>query len=383
MFDKLRGKGKKTTTPSQGEPKKQRTTRSSSKGGGSSSRQEPPPPPPPQVEEAHEMTWAEKFVRNNRGCTAPISERFFREKHHTRYLKLKALQINQEKGFKNDFREVPEIYGELDRRGWLLFNSLMDREKVVGNLELVKEFFANAYQGDANRKVYVRGVLVDYSGDAINSFLRTRRVNHCAYMPLYHNVASMSYRERKEVRSYMGRTLAPWYKYYGSSTPTKIHIHHFRPVGRAWADWIMHNVVPVANTAEIQIYNALLIKMIMDQSDIDLGELLSMDIRRTSQIEKPSFRLGHCNLITALCRDLHVPELDGDDVFYPVAPLTVESYRSFSADPVPEAERAKFVEEVDPEEDDEVDEYFNDNEHENAGGQEDDALMAEIDGFVG
>ncbi|GAU43651.1 hypothetical protein TSUD_24200 [Trifolium subterraneum] len=342
MFDKLRGKGMKTTTPSQGEPKKQRTTRSSSKGGGSSSRQEPPPPPP-QVEEAHEMTWAEKFVRNNRGCTAPISERFFWEKHHTRYLKLRALQINQEKAFKNDFREVPEIYGELDRRGLLLFNSLMDREKVVGNLELVKEFFANAYQGDANRKVYVRGVLVDYSGDAINRFLRTRRVNQCAYMPLYHNVASMSYRERKEVRSYVGRPLAPWYKYYGSSTPTKIHIHHFRPVGRAWADWIMHNVVPVANTAEIQIYNALLIKMIMDQSDIDLGELLSMDIRRTSQIEKPSFRLGH----------------------------------------LPEAERAKFVEEVDPEEDDEVDEYFNDHEHENAGGQEDDALMAEIDRFVG
>ncbi|GAU10708.1 hypothetical protein TSUD_424720, partial [Trifolium subterraneum] len=227
-----------------------------------------------------------------------------------------------------------------------------------------------AYQGDANRKVYVRGVLVDYSGDAINRFLRTRRVNQCAYMPLYHNVASMSYRERKEVRSYVGRPLAPWYKYYGSSTPTKIYIHHFRPVGRAWADWIMHNVVPVVNTAEIQIYNALLIKMIMDQSDIDLGELLSMDIRRTSQIEKPSFQLGHCNLITALCRDLHVPELDGDGVFYHVAPLTVESYRSFSADPVPEAERAKFVEEVDPEADDEVDEYFNDNEQEKAGGQE-------------
>ncbi|GAU51089.1 hypothetical protein TSUD_371320 [Trifolium subterraneum] len=161
----------------------------------------------------------------------------------------------------------------------------------------------------------------------------------------------MSYRERKEVRSYVGRPLAPWYKYYGGSVPTKIHIHHLCPVGRAWADWVMHNIAPVANTAEIQIYNALLIKMIMDQSDIDLGELLSMDIRRTSKIEKPSFRLGHCNLITALCRDLHVPEMDEDDVFHPVAPLTFESYRSFSAGP--------------------------------GGGQEDDALMAEIDGFVG
>ncbi|GAU28722.1 hypothetical protein TSUD_372290 [Trifolium subterraneum] len=138
MFDKLHGKGKKTNAPSQEEPKKKRLTRSSSKGGGSSSRQEPPPPP--QVEEAQGMTWAEKFVRNNRGCTAPYSERFFQEHHHTRYLKLKALQINQEKAFKNGLREVPEVYGEIERRGWLLFNSLMDREKMSGNLELVREF---------------------------------------------------------------------------------------------------------------------------------------------------------------------------------------------------------------------------------------------------
>ncbi|GAU45471.1 hypothetical protein TSUD_13140 [Trifolium subterraneum] len=373
--------------PSYGEPKKQRITRSSSKGGGSSSRQEPPPPPP-QVDEARGMTWAEKFVRNNRGWTAPYSERFFRENHHTRYLKLKALQINQEKAFKNGLREVPEVYGELERRGWLLFNSLMDRETMSGNLELVREFFANAYQGDATRRVYVRGVLVDYSGDAINRFLRTTRVNECAYMPLYQNVAGMSYRERKEVRRYVGRPLAPWYKYYGGTVPTKIHIHHFCPVGRAWADWVLHNIAPVADTAEIQIYNALLIKMIMEQSDIDLGELLSMDIRRTSKIEKPSFRLGHCNLITALCRDLHVPELDEDDVFHPVAPLTFETYRSFSVGPVPEAERAKFVEEDDPEGGDEdeedVDELLNTNANRNEGeGQEDDALMAEIDGFVG
>ncbi|GAU36667.1 hypothetical protein TSUD_15800 [Trifolium subterraneum] len=320
------------------------------RGGGSSSRQEPPPPP--QVDEARGMTWAEKFVRNNRGWTAPYSERFFRENHHTRYLKLKALKINQEKAFKNGLREVPEVYGELERRGWLLFNSLMDRETMSGNLELVREFFANAYHGDATRRVYVRGVLVDYSGDAINRFLRTTRVNECAYMPLYQNVAGMSYMERKEVTRYVGRPLAPWYKYYGGTVPTKIHIHHFYDHGA-------------------------------------IGyRLLSMDIRRTSKIEKPSFRLGHCNLITALCRDLHVPELDEDDVFHPVAPLTFETYRSFSAGPVPEAERAKFVEEDDPEGGDEdeedVDELLNSNANRNEGeGQEDDALMAEIDGFVG
>ncbi|GAU40559.1 hypothetical protein TSUD_367620 [Trifolium subterraneum] len=321
----VRCAGKKTTAPSQEEPKKRRLTRAHSKGGGSSSRHEPPPPSPP-VEEAQELTWAETFVRNNRGYSAPVSEKFFRELNRTRYLKLKSLKINQEKGFKNGLREVSGVYGELERKGWLVFNGLMERDKMTANLEVVREFFANAFQGDANCKVYVRGVLVNYSGEAIN-------------------------------------------RYYGGSTPTKIHIHHFFPIGRAWAEWVMHNIAPVANTAEIQLPNALLLKMIMDQSDIDLGELLSMDIRKIVKCERPSVRLGHCNLITALCRALHVPELVEDAEVLP-------------------ADRAKFVEEEDLEEDHEgeedVNDYLNQNENVNEGGvQEEDELMAEIDGFEG
>ncbi|GAU43251.1 hypothetical protein TSUD_133950 [Trifolium subterraneum] len=228
-------------------------------------------------EPERELTWGERFVQNNRGYMALISEKFFRDVNRDRYLKLKSLKINQEKGFKDGLREVPAIYGELERRGWVRFNELMERGKAKANLDIVREFYANVFQGDVNRKVYVRGVLVDYSGDAINRLLRTVRVQGCAYMPLSNTCSSMPIRERKEIRSFVGRPLAPWYKYYGGSTPTKIHIHHFNPIGRAWAKWVMHNLAPVANITEIQLPNALLVKMIMDQSDIDLGEILSMD----------------------------------------------------------------------------------------------------------
>ncbi|GAU34634.1 hypothetical protein TSUD_394250 [Trifolium subterraneum] len=359
MFNKLRGKVKKTADPSQEEPKKRRLTRAHSKGGGSSSRQEPPPPSP-LVEEAQELTWARAFVCNHRGYSTPVSEKFFWDVNHTRYLKLKSLQVNQEKGFKNGLPEVPDVYGELERRGWLVFNGLMERDKMTENLEVVREFFANAFQGDANCKVYVRGVFVDYSGEAIKRVLKMARVQECAYMPLFRNCANMTIRERKEVRSYVERPLAPWYKYYGGSTPTKIHIHHFCPIGRAWADWVMHNIAPVANITEIQLPNALLVKMIMDQSDIDLGELLSMDIRNIVKYAE----------------------------ILPVAPLKFDYFRTFPSGPVPEADRAKFVEEEDSEDDhegeDDVNDYLNQNENASEGGvQEEDELMAEIDGFEG
>jgi hypothetical protein len=391
MLNKLRGKTKKTADPSQEEPQKRRLTRAMSKGGGSSSRQAPPSPPAPPQEPERELTWGERFVQINRGYVAPISERFFRDVNRERYLKLKPLKINQEKGFKDGLREVPEVFGELERRGWVRFNELMERGKAKANLDIVREFYANAFQGDVNRRVYVRGVLVDYSGDAINRLLRTVRVQECAYMPLSDTCSSMPIRERKIIRSFVGRPLAPWYKYYGGSAPTKIHIHHFNPIGRAWAEWVIHNLAPVANITEIQLPNALLVKLIMDHSDIDLGDVLSLDIRKIARVERPSVRLGHCNLIYALCKARGVPELVEDAEIHPVAPLTLNTFRTFHSNPVPAAEREQFVEEVDPDEehegDDEedVDEFLNNNANinEEGGGQEDDALMAEIDGFVG
>ncbi|GAU43678.1 hypothetical protein TSUD_302410 [Trifolium subterraneum] len=346
MLNKLRDKGKKTSNPSQEESKKRRLTRAMSKGGGSSSRQEPPPSPP-QVEEEQELTWGENFVRNHWGYSTPISEKFFRDVNRDKYLKLKSLKINQEKGFKDGLRVVPGIYGELERRGWLVFNGLMERGRANANLEVVREFFANAFQGDANRKVYVRGVLVDYSSEAINRS------------------------EGGEKRC--GEAISALVQVLWWVDPTKIHIHHFCLIGRALAEWVMHSIAPVANITEIQLPNALLVKMIMDQSDIDLGELLSMDIRKIVRCERPTVRLGHCNLITALCRALDVPELVEDAEIFPVAPLTLEYFRTFLSSPVPEADKAKFVEEEDPDEDhegeDDVDEYLNQEEnHEPQGG---------------
>ncbi|GAU10744.1 hypothetical protein TSUD_424780, partial [Trifolium subterraneum] len=184
----------------------------------------------------------------------------------------------------------------------------------------------------------------------------------------------MPIRERKIIRSFVGRPLAPWYKYYGGLAPTKIHIHHFNPIGRAWAEWVIHNLASVANITEIQLPNALLVKLIMDHSDIDLGDVLSMDIRKIARVERPSVRLGHCNLIYALCKARGVPELVEDAEIQPVAPLALNTFRTFHSNPVPAAEREQFVEEVDPDEEHEgedeedVDEFLNNNANMNEEG---------------
>ncbi|MCI11498.1 hypothetical protein A2U01_0032599, partial [Trifolium medium] len=76
--------------------------------------------------------------------------------------------------------------------------------------------------------------------------------------------------------------------------------------------WIARNIAPVGNWSEYQIENALVVKMIMEEEDINLGYLLQEGIRRIVSHEANVFTLGHCNLITALCRSNNVPE-EGDD----------------------------------------------------------------------
>ncbi|GAU41074.1 hypothetical protein TSUD_284440 [Trifolium subterraneum] len=120
-----------------------------------------------------------------------------------------------------------------------------------------------------------------------------------------------------------------------------------------------------------------------------INKFIQVTQESIARVERPGVRLGHCNLIFALCKTLGVPELDKDAEILPVAPLTLSYFRTFRSSPVPAAEIEQFVEEEDPDEDregDEVENYLNDNvnENENEGrDQEEDALMAEIDGFEG
>ncbi|MCI52518.1 hypothetical protein A2U01_0073763, partial [Trifolium medium] len=91
---------------------------------------------------------------------------------------------------------------------------------------------------------------------------------------------------------------------------------------RAWGEWVARNIIPLGNWSEYQLENAVLIKMIMESEDLNLGYLLQQDIKRIASSDAAVFTLGHCNLITALCRRNKVLEEGEDDgVLEPVKGL--------------------------------------------------------------
>ncbi|MCI19624.1 hypothetical protein A2U01_0040783, partial [Trifolium medium] len=91
----------------------------------------------------------------------------------------------------------------------------------------------------------------------------------------------------------------------------------------------------VGNWSEYQIENALAVKMIMEEEDINLEYLLQESIRKIAGNEGNSFTLGHCNLIMALCRAKHVPEEGEDDgEWEPIKSMTAKYFNRYSAGPV-------------------------------------------------
>ncbi|KAK2428553.1 hypothetical protein QL285_027066 [Trifolium repens] len=107
----------------------------------------------------------------------------------------------------------------------------------------------------------------------------------------------------------------------------------FKPAARAWGEWVLRNVAPVSNLLEYQLDNALTVKLILEGAEIDLGYWLSESIGRIAR-HSGTFSLGHCNLITALCRHLKVPETFEDPSFSPIKAMTFAYYNDFEEDPI-------------------------------------------------
>jgi hypothetical protein len=175
--------------------------------------------------------------------------------------------------------------------------------------------------------------MVDYSPDALNKFLGARIPRDgCALMDA-RPIDKLTLEERIVIRDYVGRQGIEWHKYRGRPAPTKMKLVDFKPAARAWGEWVLRNMAPVSNFSEYQLDNALTVKMILEGAEIDLGYWLSQSIGRIAR-HPGTCSLGHCNLITALCRHRKVPETFDDPPFYAIKAMTFAAYSEFEEDPI-------------------------------------------------
>ncbi|CAJ2642447.1 unnamed protein product [Trifolium pratense] len=297
MLTRLTGKGKKKSdaNPPQEPPKKPRTKMSASKGQSSRSAQASPP-------------------RRSNVTRPQVHPHFISEVHEKRYTKIQTFTINQEKGFGEDLlKGVAELGNEVKSRKWGKFNKLMIKDEAnPGNQMWVREFLANAYLPDQSSvpEFYstVRGIRVYYSADHINTLLGCRVRGACELVT-----------EKERI----------------SNVALRLSLTSFNPIHRAWGEFWLKNVRVVGNNSEIQIDNVAAVRLLADGRYIDLGLWLQKDLHEMANNNNPTFTLGHCNLIAALCRASNVPMCVQEGDLHPVRPLALSYFeKRFERGPI-------------------------------------------------
>ncbi|CAJ2636533.1 unnamed protein product [Trifolium pratense] len=333
MFTRLTGKSKKSdNNPPQEPPKKKRSKMSASKGQSSRSSQPSHEASPPR--------------RSN--VTQPqVHPHFISAVHEKRYTKIQTFTINQEKGFGEDLlKGVAEIGNEIKSRKWGKFNKLMIKDEAnPGNQMWVREFLANAYLPDQSSvsEFYstVRRIRVYYSAAHINTLLGCRVRGACELVSEKERIANGGLMVREELKEVVCRPGAKWLTHSPSSLPTRLSLTSFNPIHRAWGEFWLKNVRVVGNNSEIQIDNVAAVRLLADGRYVDLGLWLQKDLHEMANNNNPTFTLGHCNLIAALCRANNVPMCVQEGDLHPIRPLSLSYFeKKFERGPiVPRGER--------------------------------------------
>ncbi|CAJ2642378.1 unnamed protein product [Trifolium pratense] len=317
-----KGKKKSDANPPQEPPKKPRTKMSASKGQSSRSAQASPP-------------------RRSNVTRQQVHPHFISEVHEKRYSQIRTFTINQEKGFGEDLLNgVAELGNEIKSRGWEKFNKLMIKDEVnPGNQMWAREFFANAYLPDQpmfpEYISVVRGVKVSYSFETINNLLGCAAGGVCELLRDRERIDKSGIEVREELKSIVCRPGAMWLAHSAASLPRRLSLTSFNPVHRAWGEFWLKNVRVVGNNSEIQLDNAHAVRLLVEGKFINLGYWLQKDLHEIANHPNPTFTLGHCNLIAALCRANNVPMNVQEGDLHPVRPLSLSYFiKKFERGPI-------------------------------------------------
>lgn len=105
----------------------------------------------------------------------PSYRKFLTQENEARFQHIVGIRFHGERGFNIEkLQGHPEILQQLQNRGWLRLNELI--KDSIATIAL--EFYANAY-GRNDYTSYVRGKMIDYSADAINSLLGLQAPTQC------------------------------------------------------------------------------------------------------------------------------------------------------------------------------------------------------------
>jgi len=145
----------------------------------------------------------------------------------------------------------------------------------------------------------VRGHLIKFDADALNTFLKTPVViEEGESLPSYSGFANL----RPVPQELAARLCLPGrgFELNADGLPLKILRKNLITLAQTWSVLSISNLAPTSHTSEIILDRAKLIYELVMKMDMNLGSLFSGQISLIAQHD--SSRLGFPALITTLCK---------------------------------------------------------------------------------
>ena len=174
-------------------------------------------------------------------------------------------------------------------------------------MSVVREFYANL-ASHVIKKVRVRGVLVDFSAESINSYYSLDPVPLESFDRLYERP------DYPEVIRVLTNGRGKW-KINSEGHAVHFKAKHLAFIPKVWHHFITSRLIPTTNVCEVTAKRALLNYAIIQDIPFDVGQVIEDAILHNRETK---MNLGHPFLIFGLYKRAGVPLEDNEAWLHPI-----------------------------------------------------------------
>ena len=180
-------------------------------------------------------------------------------------------------------------------------------------MSVVREFYANL-ASHVLKKVRVRGILVDFSAESINSYYSVDHVPFEPFNQLYEHP------DFPEVIRVLTNGRGEW-KINNEGHAVHFKAKHLAFIPKVWHHFITSRLVPTANVCEVTAKRALLNYAIIQDIPFGVGQVIEDAILHNRDAK---MNMGHRFLIFCLCKRVGVPLDDNEAWLHPIKAKSVK-----------------------------------------------------------
>ena len=190
-------------------------------------------------------------------------------------------------------------------------------------MSVVREFYANL-ASHVLKKVRVRGVLVDFSAESINSYYGLEHIPPGPFDQL------REHPDYPEVIRVLTKGQGEW-RINSAGHAVNFKAKHLAYIPKVWHHFITSRLIPTTNVCEVTAQRSLLNYAILQDIPFDVGQVIEDAILYNRDAK---MNLGHPFLIFGLCKQAGVPLDDSEAWLHPIKAISVK--RDTSGVPQPE-----------------------------------------------